>query len=185
MALELQLSEIANVKSENIRLINELHLVKAARDDCNRWYNEEIKSAKFAQQKAEFLRAKAEMTINQLVKEVNDLKAQLSGKADSDAKYIDLLSQLETLKKTNAGLVLRLRRLHDENLMLKNKNNHLFHKTLVRKNFSPPIDTTAERETGIKNKIKQLENTVSNEIRMLKEELEKKNLEVRIIAWHF
>lgn len=179
----MQLKEIVNCKAENLRLINELQQMKTAHENDSKYYNEKIKSAQLAHQKAEFQRVKAELTIKELMKESEDLKVQLNSKTNagqnSVENNIDLKSQLETLVKSNADLLLKSRRLQNENLLLKNKNNFLVHKMHTRQNISPRTVTTTEQEDGIKDKIRRLEDVVSNEIRMLKKELN--NREVRII----
>lgn len=203
LALEYQLKEIANVKVDNLRLIEELKEIKLAHEKEKKWLDEQMKSAKLEQQKSEFLHDKDKLIFkairndleqgnDDLNTEIEHLTAALNKREDdikaaknlnSDEKSLvrELLLKLEDLHKDNqfgTELILKqnesLHRVNKQNLQLKRKN----HKLTVNNNFlAQAVDDV---ESGIMKKIRRFEDDVVHKFRQLKKDVETKKIEVRI-----
>lgn len=163
LALEPQLQDIANVKVENVLLKKELEEVKTAFDNRKKWFEEEMKAAELAQQKLKLQQMEEKKLFNHIRSEFERRIKQFS------ASNQDLLAKCEVLHKNNVDstdLILRqnesLNRLKKQNSQLKRRNYKLINKN----KFAERIDN------GIKRKIERLEDDISKNIKMLKNELQ-------------
>lgn len=207
-AIEHQLKEIADVKVENLRLMEELKEMKLAHEKERKWLDEQMKAAKLEQQKSEFLHTKDKIIFKairdnleqgredlstelehltlELNRRMDDFNVTKSINADEKSLVQELLVKLEDSHKVNQSsteLILKqnesLNRLNKENLQLKRKNHRL------AANNDLWAESVDHVESGIMKKIRRMGDDFAEKFSALKKKVEKKKVEVRVNGVQF